>query len=107
MNEQDMLLFNMAMAWIAAEYTNYIRTKFTLEDDCSRDHDWWQQQFDNYSHRAKVLGTDTAAGRQAVAKMAATAIGWLMATLAKEGKVPEPGVASGYNLNRPEWKVEL
>jgi hypothetical protein len=106
LTDKDFMLLAFSRAWIETEYRKYVRNKFTLEDDKERDLDWWQQQFDNYFHRARTLGLDTPGGRQAVGKFAATAVGWFMTVLATEGSVPAPGVASGGNFD-DEWKLEI
>lgn len=59
---------------------------------------WWNQQLENYMHRAHVLGLDTPNGRQALAKFTATAMGMLMAAVRVYGPLPKPGVPSGENL---------
>lgn len=61
---------------------------------------WWEQQFDNYLHRAKVLGLDTPGGRQALAKFVATGVGMLEAAVRAYGPLPKPGVSSGENLDK-------
>lgn len=89
-------------AWLADE-RGYTIKKFGLPQD--DDHileglaGWWAQQFDNYLHRAWVLGLDTPGGRQALAKFVATAVGALEAAVRVYGPLPEPGVSSGNNLD--------
>lgn len=60
---------------------------------------WWDQQFENYLNRVRVLGLETPNGRQAFAKFVATAVGALEAVVRSFGELPEPGVSSGYNLD--------
>lgn len=62
--------------------------------------EWWDQQFKNYLHRAKLLGLENPNGRQALAKFVATAVGMLEAAVRVYGPLPEPGVPSGYNLDK-------
>lgn len=93
--------------WLAKE-RGYTLEKFGLDAD--REHirewylkgvkGWWEQQFDNYLGRAQVLGLGTPAGRQALAKFAATAVGMLEAAVREFGPLPKPGVPSGENLDK-------
>lgn len=90
-------------AWLAGE-RQYTIDKFGIELDNqhvseSRTFEWWEQQFDNYLHRAGIFGLDTINGRQALAKFVATAVGMLEAAVRVYGPLPEPGVPSGYNLD--------
>ena len=83
--------------WLADERA-YQVSKFVTEQDDQHTEagfDWWEQQFDNYRHRAKVLGLDTPVGRQAAAKFAATAAGWVESIIRVYGPLPEAGVPSG------------
>lgn len=88
--------------WLARE-RGYTLDKFGI--DLDNEHigegldGWWQQQFDNYLHRADLLGLDTINGRQALAKFVATAVGCLEAAVRIYGPLPEPGVPSGYNVD--------
>jgi len=61
---------------------------------------WWFAQINMYLDRAYVLGLDTPNGRQAVAKAAATCMGFLESTVRVFGPLPEPGVTSGENLDK-------
>lgn len=88
--------------WLARERA-YTIDKFGLDQD--NDHTpldnwnlWWDQQFENYLHRAHVLGLDTPNGRQALAKFVATAVGLLETAVRLYGPLPKPGVPSGENL---------
>lgn len=92
--------------WLSGE-RSYTIGKFGLDADNEHiaefvalgvEEGWWDQQFANYLHRAKVLGLDTPAGRQAAAKFVATAVGFLEAVVRQYGPLPEPGVPSGENL---------
>lgn len=95
-------------AWLRDE-RQYTLDKFGLEQDNEHvginhfgvDQDgWWDRQFDNYLHRAKVLSLYTPAGRQAAAKFVATAVGFLEAVVRVHGPLPEPGVPSGENIDQ-------
>src|SRR4051812_43247357 len=86
--------------WLRDE-RDYTISKFGLatDDEHTKEGlDWWEQQFDNYFHRAGILGLDTPGGRQAFAKFTATALGALEAVVRVHGALPEPGVPSGGNL---------
>lgn len=91
-------------AWLAQE-REYTVQKFGLELDDQHvrewggPDDWWEVQFQNYLGRANVLGLDTIAGRQALAKFVATAVGMLEAAVRVYGPLPLPGVPSGENLD--------
>jgi len=98
--------YTQVLDWLDEERT-YTLEKFGSEDD--RRHtrqwmdrtdfamtDWWTQQFDNYYHRAWLLGLDTPGGRQALAKFVATAAGMLAAAVQEYGKIPKAGLPSGY-----------
>lgn len=91
--------------WLTAEVA-YTQAKFGLDADdehtrqfADGDDEWWQQQFDNYLHRAKVLGIDTPGGRQALAKFVSTAQGMLMSAVRLYGPLPKPGCSSGENFD--------
>lgn len=94
--------------WLKGERA-YTLDKFGLETDNQHVHewdyrdeeDWWNQQFDNYYTRAGVLTLENMNGRQALAKFVATAVGMLEATVRMYGPLPEPGVTSGENLDKP------
>lgn len=90
--------------WLVGEVA-WTQAKFGIEADdehtrqfAEGDHTWWDQQLDNYYHRAKVLGLDTSGGRQALAKYVSTAQGFLMAAVRLYGPLPRPGVPSGENF---------
>lgn len=92
--------------WLKRE-RDYTLAKFGLDQDNQhilewaeeRTEDWWDQQLENYYHRARVLGLDTVNGRQALAKFVATSVGMLEAAVRQYGPLPEPGVTSGENLD--------
>lgn len=93
--------------WLEDE-REYQMKKFSVEQDnehvkawADNAEDWWDNQFDNYLHRAYILKLDTINGRQALAKFVATAVGMLEAAVRCYGPLPEPGVPSGYNLDKP------
>lgn len=90
--------------WLAGE-RDYTLDKFGIDQDNRHivewndsDPSWWNQQLDNYYHRARLLGLTTPNGRQALSKYVATAVGMLEATVRMYGPLPEPGASSGYNL---------
>lgn len=95
--------------WIMGEREYTIR-KFGLGlddehvqafSDNEYDNDWWVKQFENYLGRAWILKLDTVNGRQALAKFVATGVGMLEAAVRVYGPLPEPGVTSGENLDKP------
>jgi hypothetical protein len=110
MDQDDRVLYNVAERWIMREINEYVREKFTRDDDIEHikqpDLEWWQQQFDTYLHRAKVLGLDSPGGQQAIAKFAATAVGMFMAMLKEYQYVPAPGVSSGNHYD-DIWTVRV
>jgi hypothetical protein len=59
---------------------------------------WWPSQLDHYLHRARELGIETAAGRQALAKFVATATALLESSVRIHGWLPASGVRLGENL---------
>ncbi len=59
---------------------------------------WWSNQLTSYLQRAQALGVETQAGRQALAKFVATAIGLLESTVRLYGWLPSPGVRIGENV---------
>lgn len=73
---------------------------FNLLGDDPRPDNWWDDQLQNYYHRAKILSLQTPNGRQALAKFVATAVGMLEACVRVYGPLPEPGVTSGENLDK-------
>jgi hypothetical protein len=94
-------------AWLVAE-RQYQLEKFGthLDDDHTKQglhtDGWWWQQLTNYYGRAKVLGLDLPAGRQALAKFTATACGLLESAVRVHGDLPAPGVPSGeLQMERP------
>lgn len=88
-----------ALDWIKSEHDVYQGNKFEQEqDDWHTVHNlqWWERRIDMYLHRAKILGgPETPLGRQAVAKAAATAVGYLESVFRVYGSVPSPGFESG------------
>lgn len=92
--------FSQALAWLLDE-RQYTLNKFGIEadkehvEDFNNDKPWWENQFENYLHRAKILGLDTPVGRQALAKFVSTALGMLAATIDVYGPLPKAGVPSG------------
>jgi hypothetical protein len=94
--------FDYVVAWLEKE-REYQLKKFGVVADLEHirnlDDGWWDNQFDNYWHRAKLLGLDVIVGRQAAAKFVATGVGMLEATIDEFGSLPMPGVSSGGNLD--------
>ena len=89
-------------SWLIRE-RNYQLAKFGVaQDDLHTrtdglaDSGWWWRQLMNYFHRARVLGLDTANGRQALAKFTATACGLTESVIRVHGPLPEPGYPSGH-----------
>jgi hypothetical protein len=92
------------LAWYAAEI-RYADAKF---DDQRNGHDdsmrvdglgqdgFWFGQIFQYADRARLFGMDTLQGRQALAKLAMTAIGAVESSIRVHGPLPEPGLSSGY-----------
>jgi len=92
------------------ELREYVYKKFdTLQEDKVREfgqrkvpyaNSYWENQLGMYLYRAWTLGLDTPAGRQALMKYVATAVGMLAQSVALYGELPEPGVTSGENLDK-------
>jgi hypothetical protein len=81
--------------WLEGEEV-YARTKWTDEmEDAIKDEDEYTDWVNSYIHRAKVLGLETPAGRQALAKALKTMQGFVESTVRKHGPLPDPGVPSG------------
>lgn len=99
---EDQKAFADVLAWLISE-RSYTITKFGTDADRRHTTEWmeksgdgwWDQQLDNYLHRAFVLGLDTLVGRQALAKFVSTAAGMLAAAVQVYGPIPEAGVPSG------------
>lgn len=91
------------LTWYQKEL-DYVDKKF---DDQRNGHDhemfvdglddggFWFRQIFQYVPRARLLGLNTPNGRQALAKMAMTAIGCLESCIRVFGPLPEPGFTSG------------
>jgi hypothetical protein len=96
--------YMFALTWIRDEH-DYQTNKTSAETDDARTRDnssayLWREKIDMYLNRAAVLGIDTDVGRQAVAKAAATAVGYLESVVRVHGSVPEPGVPSGDHIHK-------
>src|SRR4051812_20633638 len=99
--------FNRVLEWLIRERTEYQQTKFDYgkwDDDSTKAFDKqkypydkmkWILQIENYLYRAYTLGIDTAGGRQALAKAAATVVAMTESAMRVYGDLPEPGVPSG------------
>lgn len=95
-----------ALDWIKAEHAVYQGPKFDTDEDdnfTKNMPEWWDNRIDMYLKRARELGLDTPRGRQAVAKAAATAVGYLESVLRVYGSVPAPGFTSGEM--RGSWEI--
>lgn len=106
--------FDYIMRWLERERFEYQPGKFDyseggedrqkIQEFNDREHPYdkmyWTAQLENYLYRAYVLGFDTPAGRQALAKHAATAVAMVEAMVEVYGELPEPGVTSGENLDK-------
>jgi hypothetical protein len=90
------------LEWIDEEWA-YARGKFGGEVGTiwsADDFEEWTRQCVQYIDRAKAYGLDTPAGRQAMCKFAATAIGWVGATHRQFGDLPRGGTTSGEVIGR-------
>ena len=88
--------------WLGDEHI-YERAKFAPQIDDAKTlgaPERWDETIEMYLHRARVLGLDNPAGRQAIAKAAVTCIGYLESVVRVHGPLPEPGVPSGYNTDQ-------
>ena len=87
-------------AWLAAERAYQVE-KYGIEaddDHASEGFDqgaWWHDCLHDRVRRAAVLDTDSAVGRQALAKVASTAAGMLEAFMRVNGPPPPAGAPSG------------
>jgi len=91
------------MSWLEHEHFAYQIQKFpaSVDDTQTRiDPSQWEGDILKYLHRALVLGLDNPLGRQAIAKMAATAVGMAESVVRLYGELPEPGVPSGENADK-------
>lgn len=88
-----------ALDWIDCEHAAYQGQKFdpTEDDEHTQtpDETWWEDRINMYLNRAKLLGVENPLGRQAAAKAAATAVGYLESVFRVFGSVPSPGFTSG------------
>ena len=73
--------------------------RFKATDTFGQSDDEWKRSLDQYYNRARVLGLDTPAGRQALAKYVATAVAMLENVITVHGHLPTPGVPSGENVS--------
>jgi len=84
--------------WLAGE-RRYTLEKFggrAGDDAHTRDEPkWWKRQIETYLDRAFLLGLETEAGRQALAKLASTALMATESAVRVNGPLPPPGVPSG------------
>lgn len=100
--------FAMAEAWINSEHKQYQVEKTPAATDdlrTAQEPEAWDGIIDMYLHRARTLGLDNPLGRQAVAKAAATAVGYLESIIRLYGNVPGPGVSSG-DLSKDPWTLK-
>ena len=97
-------VFVTVLDWLKGERQTHQPQKFgeihgTIEagdDERTRENpDDWIRRVDMYLDRARVLGLDNPLGRQAVAKAAATAVGYFESVLRVYGDVPVFGSPSG------------
>jgi len=98
------------LKWIESEWKDYSDPKFgdqrPLHDEFLKEtglelDGWWYNQVFQYWKRAQILGVDTPAGRQAIAKMWAAMSGLVESVIRVHGKLPKPGVSSG-NIEK-DW----
>jgi hypothetical protein len=91
-----------AEQWVhdEAEYEKQKTPTDTDDYRTVRTPEQWDHLIGDYLHRARVLGLENPAGRQAVAKAAVVAMGYLESVVRSYGALPEPGVPSGYNLDK-------
>lgn len=100
-------------SWLRKEW-NYIEKKHDLRSpegleiqhgmtrSFGSEEDRWKIRLEQYYNRARVLGLETPAGRQALAKFVATAVGMLDDVITVYGHIPAPGVSSGAGADRLE-----
>ena len=94
-----------ALDWIKAEHDAYQGDKFDQQADDDQTHDEWTRKIDMYLNRAEMLGgLDNPLGRQAIAKAAATTVGYLESVFRVYGSVPSPGFTSGEH--KGDFKME-
>ena len=90
------------LEWLRDE-RDYTAGKYGLENDDKMTRErifgFWADQIGDRIHRVQLLGLDTPMGRQAAAKVAATAMMALESVVRVAGELPEPGVTSGENLD--------
>lgn len=89
------------LVWLDEEW-GYVARKFgnvttSYWDDAllEGDLDEWTRQAVQYLDRAKAFGLDTPAGKQAVAKFAATAVALAGSVVRVHGDLPRGGTPSG------------
>lgn len=70
--------------------------KHTLEG--LGDESWWSSQLEHHFGRARELGVETPAGREALAKFVATAIALLESSVRLYGWLPTPGIRTGQRV---------
>ena len=90
--------FTTAIDWLKVERLMYQGGKFDAEDDddlTTERPEEWDRRIDMYLHRGRLLGLDNPLGRQAIAKAAATAVGYLESVFRVHNSIPAPGFPSG------------
>lgn len=90
--------FQTAIDWLIAERQTHQASKWDYDEDDRRtreDHEEWVRRIDMYLDRARVLTLENPLGRQAIAKAAATAVGYLESVFRVLDEVPAPGSPSG------------
>lgn len=92
------------LGWLRDE-RDYTAGKYGLDNDdagtLELGVEYWSERVQDRLHRATLLGIDTPVGRQAFAKVVSTAMMGLESVDRTHGELPEPGVTSGENLDRP------
>src|SRR4051794_2549044 len=106
---QSHLYFERVLEWLKLEREHYQPVKFDYEgwDNTNTRKfqeqyvvdEGWKRQVESYLHRAFTLGLDTEVGRQAVMKLAATAVAFAESVVHEYGDPPAPGVSSGEIVN--------